>query len=111
MNICTKNKLLELWLKELINVLKTRMIAGAANDQLGSENIVTHLARKDIFYIPDFLIVFIDGTKWLVEIKPSRRLNNVIVQKKLIAAGLWCSSNGVSLTVITERELKALGLL
>jgi hypothetical protein len=62
-------------------------------------------------YWPDFLIERADGSKTLVEIKPKRRLQNVIVQKKLTAARQWSEEHGATLEVITEDQLKALGLL
>jgi hypothetical protein len=62
-------------------------------------------------YIPDFKIEYDDGRIEVVEIKPSKRLTRPTVVKKLEAAGIWCRDHGVALRVITERELKGLGLL
>ena len=62
-------------------------------------------------YYPDFLIEFVDGSQQLVEIKPSKRVKQVRVQKKLRAAEQWCREHGVTLVVITEVELKVMGLL
>ena len=62
-------------------------------------------------YFPDFLVEFKDGSKQLVEIKPSKRVKQATVQKKLCAAGLWCRVHGVTLVVLTEIELKVMGLL
>jgi hypothetical protein len=62
-------------------------------------------------YFPDFLVEFTDGSKQLVEIKPSKRLVQAGVKKKLEAAERWCQAHGVSLVVLTERELKVMGLL
>jgi hypothetical protein len=62
-------------------------------------------------YWPDFLVEYADGKKCLVEIKPKRKLDNAIVKKKLAAATQWCSEHGVTLEIVTEVELKALGLL
>ena len=62
-------------------------------------------------YIPDLLVTRTDGRRELVEIKPSRKVNHVTVQKKLKAAQIWCNLNGVALVVITEIQLKGLGLL
>lgn len=61
-------------------------------------------------YHPDFLVTYADG-QVLVEIKPSKRVHQAKVAKKLVAAGDWARAHGVVLTVITEVELKALGLL
>ena len=62
-------------------------------------------------YYPDFLIEHVDGRKRLVEIKPSKRVDQARVQKKLDAARVWCQAHGVALEVITEVELKGMGLL
>lgn len=62
-------------------------------------------------YFPDFLIEFTDGKRVLVEVKPSKRLVQARVQKKLAAARQWCGAHGASLQVITEVELSAMGLL
>jgi hypothetical protein len=62
-------------------------------------------------YFPDFLIEFNDGSKQLVEIKPKRKLKQLLIQKKLKAAEVWCLEHGASLVVITEVELKVMGLL
>lgn len=62
-------------------------------------------------YFPDFYIEFKDDSKLLVEIKPKRKLLQANVQKKLKAAEGWCSDRGVQLVVITELEMKSLGLL
>lgn len=62
-------------------------------------------------YIPDFLVEYVDGSKRLVEIKPSKRLVQATIQKKLRAARAWCETHGVTLEVITEFELRALRLL
>lgn len=62
-------------------------------------------------YFPDFLVEYSDGRKVLVEIKPKKRLDQVKVQKKLTAARQWCEEHGATLEIVTEVELKALGLL
>jgi hypothetical protein len=62
-------------------------------------------------YFPDFLIEFTDGKRILVEVKPSKRLAQVRVQKKLAAARQWCTAHGAALQVITEVELRGMGLL
>lgn len=62
-------------------------------------------------YIPDVLIELVDGDKFLVEIKPARKVMQATVQKKLTAGKLWCLEHGALMVVITEIELKSLGLL
>ena len=62
-------------------------------------------------YHPDFLVTYADGHVELIEVKPSKRVHQVKVAKKLLAAGDWARTHGVTLVVITEVELKQLGLL
>lgn len=62
-------------------------------------------------YWPDFLVQKRDGEQFLIEIKPKRKLDQARVQKKLKAAALWCQAHRVTLVVLTEQELKHLGLL
>ena len=62
-------------------------------------------------YYPDFLVTYVDGLRELVEVKPSKRLAQARVQKKLKAAEGWCSAHGATLVVMTEVRLKELGLL
>jgi hypothetical protein len=62
-------------------------------------------------YYPDFQVEWVDGRSELVEIKPSKRVLQAAVQKKLKAAGVWCLEHSVTLVVMTEVELKGLGLL
>ena len=71
-------------------------------------NVRTGKTRK---YIPDFVVEYVDGTSHVVEIKPLRRTTQAIVKKKLAAAEAWCRANGMTLELITEIELKVLGLL
>lgn len=62
-------------------------------------------------YIPDFMVNRTDGTKELIEVKPSKRLVQRNVQKKIAAAEEWCRAHGMVFRVITEHELRAMGLL
>jgi hypothetical protein len=71
-------------------------------------NLRTKKVRK---YYPDFLITYVDGTQKLVEIKPSKRLEQGRVVKKINAAREWCKLNGITFEILTEVGLKALGLM
>ena len=62
-------------------------------------------------YYPDFLIEMKDGTKLVVEIKQRRKLDNLIVKKKIIAATEWCLVHGATYKVLTEIELRQLGVI
>lgn len=71
-------------------------------------NVKTGRKRK---YYPDFYVELKSGEKQLIEVKPTRKLAQKTVQKKLSAANDWCKENQTTLKVITEHELRALGLL
>ena len=71
-------------------------------------NLKTGRLRK---YIPDFLVEYVDGTKKLVEIKPGNKLDNLKVMKKKEVAEQWCKEHNATLEMVTEVELKVLGLL
>jgi hypothetical protein len=71
-------------------------------------NLRTKKVRR---YYPDFFVSYADGHKVLVEIKPKRRLSQARVQKKLAAAEAFCRVHEMTLVIITEHELKGLGLL
>lgn len=71
-------------------------------------NVKTGKLRK---YYPDFLIEYVDGRRVMAEVKPSKKVTNAAVVKKLKAAREWCLANSVTLEVITEHELRGLGLL
>jgi len=68
-------------------------------------------SRRIRNYIPDIFVEYVDGRTSLIEIKPSRKLAQPTVQKKLAAAREWCGAHGAALEIITEHELKSMGLL
>ena len=71
-------------------------------------NIRTKKIRK---YYPDFCITYSDGHVEVVEVKPKRKLEQAVVKKKAEAARLWCASRGMTYRILTEIELKDMGLL
>lgn len=56
-------------------------------------------------YYPDFLVIYKNNTE-LIEIKPSKKLKQATVIKKVEAAKNWCSSRNITYKVLTEIELK-----
>jgi hypothetical protein len=67
--------------------------------------------KKTRNYIPDLLVIFTDGSKKLVEIKPKSKLTQATNVKKFNAARQWCTSQETEFVIVTEVELKSLGLL
>lgn len=61
-----------------------------------------------ITYIrPDFLVWMVDGSKRLIEVKPSKRLINDSVRRKMAVAQLYAKSQGWSFSILTEAQLRA----
>jgi hypothetical protein len=71
-------------------------------------NVRTGKIRK---YYPDFYIEYKDGNKVVIEIKPKRKLDQAIIKKKIAAAEQWCLMHNATYKVLTEIELKDMGLL
>lgn len=62
-------------------------------------------------YIPDLLVTYADGRRELIEIKPKKRLSQPKNVKKFAAARDWCLRNNCSFVLLTEVDLKGLGLI
>jgi len=58
-------------------------------------------------YFPDALVKFVDGRKFLIEVKPKSQIYDPIVQAKAYAAVEYCKQQGDDLKFIfmTEKEL------
>lgn len=57
------------------------------------------------YYIPDFLVEYIDEHKELVEIKPSRLLDDELVILKSNSAMKYCENNDLIYRIITENDM------
>lgn len=62
-------------------------------------------------YYPDFYVEMATGEKLVIEIKQKRKLDNAVVKKKSEAAKQWCMLHKASYKIITELELKDMGLI
>jgi hypothetical protein len=62
-------------------------------------------------YFPDFQVKYADGRFEVIEVKPLRRTTQVKVVRKAQAACEWCRLNGATYVLMTEVELKALGVI
>lgn len=71
-------------------------------------NVRTGKVRK---YWPDFEVTMKDGTKLLVEIKPAKKAIQMKNIKKAYYAKQFALSNNMKYVVVTENELRALGLI
>jgi hypothetical protein len=71
-------------------------------------NYRTGKVRK---YYPDFEVTRADGSLTLVEIKPLKKMTVVKNVKKFLAAKAFCLLKNMTFSVITEVDLKRLGLL
>jgi len=75
------------------------------------EYISNQKTKKIRKYYPDFEVEYIDGKKIIVEIKPSRKLQKATIVKKIRAAKEWCTKRDLTYKILTEIELKDIGLL
>lgn len=71
-------------------------------------NIRTKKYRK---YYPDFYVRYSDGRTEIVELKQKRKLEQLNVKKKTTAALVWCAANRMTYRLLTEVELKEMGIL
>lgn len=62
-------------------------------------------------YWPDFEVTWVAGHKTLVEVKPKKKVTQARNVKKATAARLYAAARGMEYTLITEVDLKRLGLL
>lgn len=80
-------------------------------EKLVIEYVSNQKTKKIRKYYPDFQVEYKDGKKVVIEIKPSRKLGQSTVIKKIRAAMLWCTAHDLTYKIITEIELKDLGLI
>ncbi len=71
-------------------------------------NVKTKKVRK---YYPDFQVEYRDGKKVVIEIKPSRKLQQAIVVKKINAVTQWCAIHNLTFKILTEIDLRDMGLI
>ena len=71
-------------------------------------NIRTKKIRR---YYPDFYVKYQDEREEILEVKPKRKLEQLTVKKKSEAAKSWCLDRGMTYRILTEVELKEMGLL
>jgi len=64
--------------------------------------------NKDLYYIPDILVTYKDGTKMLIEVKPAIAICNIRNVAKKESAVKYCTDNNIEHGYVywTELELK-----
>lgn len=90
-----------------------------ANDDIQSyeyESIVigyisNFKSQKLRHYYPDLFVHYVDGHNELIEIKPKSKLLHKLVLKKAQAAEVWCKEHNATYKLVTENDLKQLGIL
>jgi hypothetical protein len=80
-------------------------------EQTRIEYVSNIRTKKTRCYYPDFYVKYLDGREEIVEVKPKRKLDQATVKKKADAARQWCSDRGMTYRMLTEIELKNMGLL
>jgi transposase-like protein len=56
-------------------------------------------------YLPDFIVEYFDGRKFIEEVKPSVFLNDKKVVEKSLVAIEWCKRNGYEFRFVTECDI------
>ena len=80
-------------------------------EQIVIEYISNIRTKKIRRYYPDFFVKYFDGHCELLEIKPKRKIEQLAVRKKAEAARAWCETRNITYKILTEIDLKILGLL
>ncbi len=75
------------------------------------EYVSNYRTGKRRNYWPDFEVRMKDGRLILVEVKPKRKMTLLTNVKKFAAASAMCVLNGMTFQIVTEVDLKALGLM
>lgn len=97
--------------KYMVHLDENFEVAKWSYEKLVIEYVSNQKTKKVRKYYPDFQIEYKDGRKVVVEIKPSRKLGQATVVKKIRAAMLWCTEHDMTYKVLTEIELKDMGLI
>lgn len=80
-------------------------------EQIVIEYISNIRTKKTRRYYPDFYVKYSDGRQEILEVKPLRKLDQAVIKKKTAAALSWCAESGMSFRVVTEVDLKEMGLI
>jgi len=86
-------------------------VASWSYEKLVIEYISNKKTKKIRKYYPDFQVEYKDGKKFIIEVKPSRKLLQDSVMKKVRAAKEWCTAHDMTYKILTEIELKDIGLI
>lgn len=86
-------------------------VASWSYEKLIIEYVSNQRTGKVRKYYPDFFVEMKDGSRVVVEIKQRRKLDNIIVKKKTAAATAWCSAHEATFRILTEIELRQLGII
>ena len=60
---------------------------------------------KDYNYKPDLLVIYEDGSKHLIEVKPKKELDDFVNISKFASMRKYCSDKDITFTVWTEENL------
>ena len=97
--------------KYMIHLDACSDVASWTYEKLVIEYVSNQKTKKIRKYYPDFYVEYVDGTRQVIEIKQKRKLFQATVKKKTKAAEQWCAINGATYKILTEIELKDMGLL
>lgn len=97
--------------KYMVHLDSDSSVTSWTYEQTVIEYISNIRSKKIRKYYPDFTVTYSDGHVEVIELKPKRKLNQSLVKKKIEAGNSWCAARGMTYRIITEIELKEMGLL
>jgi hypothetical protein len=97
--------------KYMIHLDEDPTVVTWSYEKLAIEYISNQKTKKTRKYYPDFQVEYRDGKKVVIEIKPSRKLGQMTVVKKIRAAMSWCAARDLTYKILTEIDLRDMGLI
>ena len=97
--------------KYMIHLDGDEKVVAWTYEQIVIEYVSNIRAKKIRKYYPDFYVKYSDGREEVIEVKPKRKLVQLTVKKKADAAREWCRQRGMTYRMLTEIELKEIGLI
>ncbi len=92
--------------------LKAKIIAGAANDQLSAKQLAGELAKRDIFYVPDYLINA--GGLIHLSLQEENKSQEVIteyverIENRIMSLAALAEQKNITLYEMTEQTVEGL---
>jgi antitoxin component YwqK of YwqJK toxin-antitoxin module len=83
-------------------------VSSYAYEAIAIPYIANKRTGKIRHYFPDFLVMFTDGTKKLIEVKRKDKINTDKVKKKTEAAMSWCEKNNAIFEIWSDDRINVI---